>query len=81
MKEREQLGQLIRRYREEKGFSREQLAEKCNVTDKCISNIELGKSDPKLSTVIRICAVLGINIAVLFELICSEENADDDTTV
>ena len=73
---KEQFGNLIRDGREKKGLSQEQLAERCNVTDKCISNIELGKSDPKLSTAIKICHVLEIDIAILKEITYVENGGE-----
>ncbi len=76
MKEKEKFGKLIRDSRENKNLSREQLAERCKVTDKSISNIELGKSDPKLSTVMRICNVLEIDVKALAEFTFMEEDAD-----
>ena len=75
MKEKEKFGKLIRDNRENKNLSQEQLAEKCRVTDKSISNIELGKSDPKLSTIMRICNVLDIDVKILTEFTFME---DDD---
>lgn len=77
MKEKQKFGKLIRENREKKKLSQEQLAEKCNVTDKSISNIELGKSDPKLSTVMRICKVLEIDVNSLVEFTFMEEDANE----
>lgn len=77
MKQKEEFGNLIRESRENKRLSQEQLAEKCNVTDKSISNIELGKSDPKLSTVMRICKVLEIDVNALTEFTFMDEDADE----
>lgn len=77
MKQKEEFGNLIRESREKKRLSQEQLAEKCNVTDKSISNIELGKSDPKLSTVMRICKVLEIDVSALTEFTFMDEDADE----
>ena len=81
MKEKERFGKLIRDSRENKNMSQEQLAEKCNVTDKSISNIELGKSDPKLSTVMRICNVLEIDVNALAEFTFMEEDASNEETI
>ncbi len=81
MKEKERFGKFIRDSRENKNMSQEQLAEKCNVTDKSISNIELGKSDPKLSTVMRICNVLEIDVNALAEFTFMEEDASDEETI
>ena len=81
MKEKERFGKLIRDSRENKNMSQEQLAEKCNVTDKSISNIELGKSDPKLSTVMRICNVLEIDVNALTEFTFMEDDDDGDESI
>lgn len=78
MKQKETFGNLIRESRENKKLSQEQLAEKCKVTDKSISNIELGKSDPKLSTVMRICNVLDIDVKALAEFTFMDETADEE---
>ena len=74
---KEQIGKLIRDNREKKGLSQEQLAEKCGVTDKCVSNIELGKSDPKLSTVMKMCSVLDIDVAELATVTFVENDVAD----
>ncbi len=60
-----EFGRKIRDYREEKDLTREKLAELCDLTDKCITKIELGRSDPKLSTVLKLCHSLEINIGFL----------------
>ncbi len=63
----EGLGHLIRRRREEKRLSREKLAELCDISDKCISNIEFGLADPKATTLLPICNELEIDIGDLGE--------------
>lgn len=59
------FGRKIRDYREESDLTREQLAELCDLTDKCITKIELGRSDPKLSTVLKLCHTLNLNTGFL----------------
>ena len=63
-----EFGLLLRRYRENKQFSCEYLAELCDISDRCISNIERGKSDPKLSTVLKLCNECDIDVGKLSEL-------------
>lgn len=63
----EKLGHLIRQRREEKKLSREKLAELCDISDKCISNIEFGLADPKATTLLPICNELEIDIGDLRE--------------
>ncbi len=75
---KEKFGKLIRENREKKNLSQEQLAEKCGVTDKCISNIELGKSDPKLSTVMKLCAILEVDAVVLSQFSHIQDNNDEN---
>lgn len=60
-----EFGRFIREKRKQLDYSREYLAEQCSVSDKCIANIEHGKSDPKLSTVLELCSKCHINIGEL----------------
>lgn len=60
-----EFGQFIREKRKQLDYSREYLAEQCSLSDKCIANIEHGKSDPKLSTVLELCCMCNINIGEL----------------
>ena len=68
----ELFGLLLRRHRENKRLSREYLAELCDISDRCISNIERGKSDPKLSTVLKLCSECDIDVGKLSELKAEE---------
>lgn len=56
---------VIRKERERMNFSGEDLSEQCSLNDKCIANIEHGKSDPKFSTVLILCKKCQINIGDL----------------
>lgn len=55
-----ELGEYIRERREERLISRERLAEECELSDKSISNIELGLTDPRIANVLKICRMLDI---------------------
>lgn len=68
-----QFGIILRRYREQNDFTREMLAELCDISDRCISNIERGISEPKLGTVIKLCLYCGIDIGILSTLIIDED--------
>lgn len=63
------FGSFIREKREYLNYSREYLAEQCSLSDKCIANIERGKSNPKLSTVLELCCACNINIGELSEVV------------
>lgn len=71
------LGQLIRSRREELRYSREKLAELCDISDKCISNIELDISIPKADTLCILCQVLKINIGELDAVRFREGHSDE----
>ena len=64
---------LLRTHNENKHYTREMLAELCDISDRCISNIERGISDPKLSTVIKLSFFCGIDIGVLTALAIDKE--------
>ena len=61
------FGRKLRDYRENNNLSREQLAERCDISDKCVSRIELGRSDPKLSAVLKLCKSLNLEVGFLTE--------------
>ena len=59
------LGKQIRCFRRVKGLSGEKLAELSNLSSRGLNNIELGKSEPKFSTVERIVKALDISFEEL----------------
>lgn len=71
-------GFLIRLHRENKKYSRETCAELCDLSDRCISNIERGVADPKFSTVVKLCKTCDIDIRELYEEYLKELNITDD---
>ena len=72
------FGVLIRMYREDNRYSMEKLAELCDISDRCIGNIERGMSNPKLDTMVKLCKVCGINIGLL-SLLKDDKDAQDDS--
>lgn len=68
-----EFGALIRQHREKMNWTREFLAERCDISDRCISNIERGVAEPKLGTIIKLCHECGINIGDL-ESLTDDEN-------
>lgn len=71
------FGLFIREKREALGASREHFAELCCVSDKCIANIELGKSIPKLNTVLAMCRACNVDIGELENVVTQENNPDE----
>ncbi len=56
------LGRQIRLFRRAKGMSGEELAFRSQLSSRGLNDIELGKSDPKFTTVEKIAAALSISI-------------------
>ncbi len=59
------LGENLRKIRNERKLSQQELADNCNVDKSTIYRIEKGQINPTITTVINICDVLKIDI---FEL-------------
>lgn len=58
----QELGSNIRKIRELKGFSQQNLAIELDVDQKTISRIENGESSPKFETIVQISKALSISI-------------------
>ena len=58
----EKLGDNIRNYREQRGFTQEKLAELSNISDKHLSKIERGKINIKIDTLVNIANALGTSV-------------------
>ena len=56
------FGKIVRDRRERLGLSLCEAAELCGMSIRGLELIELGDSDPKLSSVLRISAALNINL-------------------
>lgn len=56
------FGRLVREKRERLGLTIRETAELCGLSERGLELIELGDSDPKLSSVLRIASVLQIDL-------------------
>lgn len=59
------FGRKVRESRENKGLSIRRVAILCDICDETLQDFELGKSDPKLSTVLKIASVLELDLGEL----------------
>jgi transcriptional regulator with XRE-family HTH domain len=59
------LAATLRRMREERGFSREALAFRAEVTASALARIELGQTAPGWDTVRRVASALGVSLVEL----------------
>lgn len=57
MLDRKQLGQRIKEARQRSGYSQQQLASAVGVSDKTISAYEVGRVEPPLDTLDKLCTV------------------------
>lgn len=65
MAKTQHFGRMVRERREALGLSIEAAAAICKMSYKGLEEIELGDSDPKLSSVLNISAALGIDLSGL----------------
>ena len=61
------IGERIRKYRIENGMTQKELGKKCGLADSAIRRYELGGANPKIETIQKIAAALGISIYELTE--------------
>jgi transcriptional regulator with XRE-family HTH domain len=61
----QELGENIRKIRELKGFSQQNLADEIHVDQKTISRIEKGDLSPKFEIIVGISKVLSVNLSQL----------------
>jgi transcriptional regulator with XRE-family HTH domain len=61
----QELGENVRKIRELKGFSQQNLADEIKVDQKTISRIEKGELSPKFETLVSISKALSISLSQL----------------
>ena len=72
------VGRTIRRFREAKGLTQEQLAERLCVTRQAVSNWENEKTQPDIDTLHKIAQVLEVSVE---ELIYGEKRERENKTI
>lgn len=65
------IGDMIRKYRKEKGLTQQQLGDLCGIADSNIRKYESGKQNPRIETLQRIANALGVDI---YDLMVFDEN-------
>lgn len=69
------FGKILKKIRQEKGLSQEQLAFKAELHRTYISQLERGIKSPSLHTIHKLCTSLGISVSYLVILLEKELNA------
>lgn len=62
----------IKELRKNKKITQEELAQKMNVTQKCISSWEVGRTSPSIEKIIKLAEIFDVKI----ENLCIEEKKD-----
>ena len=61
------FGATVREMRLSKGWTQEQLAEEAEMNELQIGHIERGASDPKLTSVLRLCRAFGVRPGTILD--------------
>ena len=72
-----ELGNRIRKYREERGLSQKQLSDMINVSNSRISNWEQGINRPDADILADICRALSVSPSELLDVRLSEDDLSD----
>ena len=63
----QELGKILKERREKLGITQKELADFCDLSHNGISRIEIGNSDIKLSTLLKMSKIIGINLIIEME--------------
>lgn len=71
------IGDRIRAYRNQKGWSQEYLAEKADVHHTYIGQLERGEKNATIESISKIAGALGVSLSRLFENISIEQQENN----
>jgi transcriptional regulator with XRE-family HTH domain len=60
-------GEKVRALRRERGWLQQELADRAGVNMQTVSNVETGRHDPELPTLLKIARALGVGLGELLE--------------
>lgn len=72
-----EIGSRIRKFREDRGFSQLQLADKIGVTNSRISNWEQGQNRPDADILAELCRVLEVSPSELLDVHLTTDELND----
>ena len=72
-----EIGNRIRKYREELGLSQKELADKIGVSNSRVSNWEQGINRPDADMLAEICMALNVSPSLLLNVHIAEDNYND----
>ena len=62
------IGERVRRHRNERGWTLDELSERSGVSRRMLINIEHGEGNPSIATLLRISDALGVGLPVLVDV-------------
>jgi len=65
---RKRIGERIRKIREEKNISQQEIAALCDFEKSSMSRLEAGRTNPTVTTLYKISAALGVTIKDLVDI-------------
>ncbi len=60
------ISEMVRAWREARGISQRALAERAGIGYVIIARLELGQTDPRLSTLTKLAEAMGVSVPELF---------------
>lgn len=66
------VGEQIKYYRNQKGYTQKQLGELCDMADSAIRRYEAGRAKPKIETLAKIANALDLTVEDFLDLTCIE---------
>ena len=75
------LGAAIKTIRQQKGIKQNSLAEKCDITQTYLSQIENNVKEPNISTLRNISEKLGLPLPILFFLSLNEKDISPEKQI
>jgi len=72
-----EIGNRIRKYREEAGISQKELAEKLNMSSGRVSNWEQGINRPDADRLAQICMILNVSPSLLLDVHIKDDDLND----
>lgn len=68
-----EIGEQIKFYRQQRGYTQKKLGELCGMADSAIRRYESGRANPKIETISRIANALELTIEDFLDFSCIED--------
>ncbi len=65
--DQKQIGKMIKDRRKIMNMTQQELAKYCDLSHTGIGKIEMGKADVKITTLLKLCKILGLELTIQFK--------------